>query len=633
MLRGGEPIPLMSKVFDTLQVLVENSGRVMEKDELLQALWPDTIVEEHNLTQNVSALRKALGETPNEGRYIVTIPGRGYRFIAGVREVRDEGTDLVVLEHSRSRVVMEEREENGEAVESENGKTENEISRPATAPQDVVLERRGHPRLVLLGVLALGVMVLAGIGLFRPLGPGEAIDSLAILPLVEEGADPDMEYLSVGITESLIDRVSQLPKLKVIALSSVVKYKGQEIDAKKVGQELGVRAILMGRVFQRGDRLSISLALVDARDNRHLWGQRYDRKLSGLLASQGEISGEIAEKLRLRLSGDERKRLAKVYTENVEAYHLYLRGRFFRNKGVLEKAIDYYNQAISLEPNYAPAYAGLADCYIQLTTLPINAESAGEASLKARDVVMKALEIDETLAETHLAMSRMKSRFDWDWLGAEREIKRALELNPNLSDAHQRYAWYLKGKGLPDEAIAQHKRALDLDPMSPEANESFGQLLCALGQYDEAMAQMRKTLELDPSLQSTHHAMGNCYARQGRHEEALAEFNRPGPRGGKAKLHLGYVYAVSGRTAEARKILDEFMELSKKQPLQSIRVAVIYAGLGERDKAFEWIEKAYLERPRNQLWETVNEHYFFDNLRSDPRFTDLLRRMGRLERQ
>ncbi|MBI4468238.1 MAG: protein kinase [Acidobacteria bacterium] len=467
------------------------------------------------------------------------------------------------------------------------------------------------------------VLALGGFGYYSLVGRGEAIDSLAILPLVKEGDDPSMEYLSDGITEGLINSTSQLPKLKVIALASVLKYKGQVIDAKVVGHQLGVGAVLTGRILQRGEDLSISLALVDARDNRHLWGQRYDRKLSELLMSQEAIAREIAEKLQLRLSGEDKQRLAKRYTENAEAYRHYLKGRYFWNnieeERGLEKAIEYYNKAIDMDPNYALAYSGLADSYLFLSLT----DTVPPASVmpKAKAAAIKALEIDDTLAEAYTSLGNIKMVWDWDFPGAERDLRRAIELNPNYPNAHRTYGVYLAYVlGQTDEAVAEKKRALELDPLSLITNNHLGTALHYARRYDEAIEQFQNTLELYPEDSGTHNMLAFDYVLTGRYEQAIAEFGKT-----KSGQVPGWAYALMGKEDEAWKAAAKLEERSRHSYVSPMSVAGIYACLNEKDRAFEWLERAYVERGRLIR---IKRAPLYDSLHSDPRFAQLVRRMG-----
>jgi serine/threonine-protein kinase len=480
-------------------------------------------------------------------------------------------------------------------------------------------------------VLAALVLVGAGIAYLYSVRTGRsAIDSIAVLPLVNTSADPNAEWLSDGITESIINNLSQLPNLTVIARSSVFRYKGRDVDPQTAARELKVRAALTGRIVQRGDKLSISVELVDTSNHRQIWGQQFNRKMSDLLAMQSEISREISEELRLRLTGEERKRVTKQYTANAEAYQLYLKGRYHWNKRTLEdlkKAIEYFNQAVEKDPNYALAYAGIADCY----GVPQIGLSPPEAMPRAKAAAMKALSIDDTLAEAHTSLANVLVRYDWDWSGAEREFKRAIELNPNYPTAHYWYALYLAGMDRQEEALREAQRAHELDPLSLVTNWHVGVILSYVRPYDRAIEQLRKTLELDPNFAGPHDDLGWTYAMMGRFDEAVSEFQTAIKLSGGDTHFMGdlaTVYALSGKRGEAQKILDQLTEVAKERYVSPYRMAQIYIALGDRDRAFEWLEKGYRDRSFGASVMDLKAAPFWDPVRSDPRFADLLRRMN-----
>ncbi len=457
---------------------------------------------------------------------------------------------------------------------------------------------------------------------------GKAINSVAVLPFANASADPNTEYLSDGISESLSNSLSQLPNLQVKSHDSVSRYKGQEIDSQKAGRELGVRAILTGRVLQRGDTISISVQLVDVQGSNVIWGAQYNRKLADILAVQEEISREIYDKLRLRLTGEEKTRLAKRPTENIEAYQLYLKGRYYWNKRTEEgfrKAIEYFSEATEKDRNYALAHAGLADSYILLGGFGLLPPK--EAFAKAREAATRALELDDTLAEAHTALAGIKKDYDWDRPGAEREFRRAIELNPGYATAHFWYGELLSQLGRHEEALAEIKRAQQLDPLSLIINTVSGKFLLYAGRDDLAIEQLRKTLEMDPNFAYAHYILGQTYVRKGEFVEAIAEFQTAttlSPNFTVYKGGLGHAYGRAGKSAEARKLLDDLKEQSKRRYVSWWDFAAIYAGLGEKDQAFAFLEKAYEQRV--VMW--WNRSPLFDPLRSDPRFQDLQRRSG-----
>ncbi len=479
-----------------------------------------------------------------------------------------------------------------------------------------------------VGALALGALLLAASLYLRSLR-AEAIDSVAVLPFVNVNADPNTEYLSDGITESLINSLSQLPKLRVMSRDSVFRYKGRGTSAQTAGRELGVRAVLTGRIVQRGDSLSVSTELVDTRDNSHIWGEQYNRKLADVIAVQQEIATQISEKLRLRLSGEEQKRLTRRHTENPEAYQLYLKGRYYAGrftKEGLNKGIEYFNQAIAIDPSYALAYDGLAYCYLTESDWLL---SPKEAMPKAKEAAEKALEIDDTLAEAHSSLGNSYVQYDWDWPAAERELKRAIELKPNYAMAHAWFAWYLVSMGRDNGSIAESERARDLDPLSLEVNMLLGQDLYFARRYDQALQQLRNTMDMDPNYWPAHVWLGRIYVEKGRLAEAIAEFQ-------KARLiesaipeiyaALGHAYAMSGKRADAEKVIDDLKRLSKQHHVPPFDIATVYVGLGEKEQAFAWLDKAYEER--SYFLSYIKADPRLDNLRSDQRFKELVRRVG-----
>ena len=460
-----------------------------------------------------------------------------------------------------------------------------------------------------------------------------AIDSVAVLPFVNGSGDPNAEYLSDGITESLINSLSRLPHLKVMSRDSAFMYKGKSADAHTVGQALGVRAVLKGRVMQRADDLEISAELVDARDDSHIWGDQYSRKVSDIFALQNDLAKEITTTLRVRLTGEDEKRMAKTYTANSEAYRDYLQGRFWWNKQDEEgynKAIGYFQQAIAKDPAYALAYDGLADCYAD--TAIYGLVPPKEAVPRSKEAALKALEMDDTLAEAHATLASIKTYLDWDWSGAESESRRAIELNPNYAPAHYYYGAFFRNMGRDREAIAEIKRALELDPLSVFTNRGLGLAYYVSRQYDLAIEQEKKTLELDPNYVAAYRTLGMSYVQKSMYKEAITEFEKAlAISPGTDYLHatLGYVYARAGRRADAQKELDQLNEISKNKYIPASARVPIYAALGDKDKAFEWLEKGYEEHLIfGDGTADIKVDPVFDPLRSDPRFQDLLHRMN-----
>jgi adenylate cyclase len=544
--RNGELVPLTPKVFDILLVLVQNSGRVLTKNEMMNFVWPDTAVEESNLARNVSTLRKALGDGPDEHGYIETIPWRGYRFIAKVRQSSDERA---------------------------------------------------------------------------------AIDSLAVLPFLNEISDSATDYLADGMTESLINKLSRVANLRVMSRNSVFRYKTGEAkasfpDATTIGRELGVRAVLIGRIRQVDSIVVVSVELIDAADNTHLWGGLYNREPSDILALQNSISQQIAEVLRVRLTSTDKLELAKRHTQNSEAYHLYLKGRFYWNKltpNGVGKGIELFKEAIQKDPNFALAYTGLLDGYTYLNN-----------PVEARKAAVKALELDPSLGEAHASLGFFTFLYDWDWLRAEVEFKQAIDLNPSYAQAHHWYSIYLAQMGRHEEAIHEAQLAQQLDPLSLPMNQTAGLVLAVARQYDRAVEALRKVIDMDANYAAAHGTLGLVYARKGMCEQAIEEFEKVasltgGHPGLAANLKglTAYSYAVCNRPDKARTLVDE---ICGEPTASAYLLATIYAALGEHDRALDWLDRAYVDRDFQLVSLKVDPA--FDPLRSSTRFQELLARIG-----
>ena len=456
-----------------------------------------------------------------------------------------------------------------------------------------------------------------------------AIDSLAVLPFVNSTADPNSEYLSDGITESIIYSTSKLPRLRVIPSSSVFRFKGKGIDPQTAGHELGVTAVMTGRVNQHGDDLLISAELIAVRDNSLLWGQQYTRKLADLLTVQEEIAREISERLRTRLTIEEQKQFSKRYTGDVQAYQLYLKGRYYWNKRTRDgykKATEQFEQAIEKDPSYALAYAGIADCYNVLSSYGI--ASPRESIPKGEAAATRALEIDGNLAEAHTSLANVKYQYEWDWAGGESEFRRALELNPNYSTAHQWYALELAGMGRMTDALPEISRAQEHDPLSLIANVNAGWIFYHARQYDRALEEIRKSLDMDPNFARGHWAISEPLEQQQKYQEAIAELEKARQIDETPIILalLCHVYAVTGKTNDAHRIINQLNALSKQAYVDPYFLAEIHTALGERDQAFQELEKAYEQRSSWLVWLKVEPK--FDSLRDDPRYTSLLKRIG-----
>ncbi len=487
-------------------------------------------------------------------------------------------------------------------------------------------------RMVLLAAGLSIAVVLALALLFSGQKIKEAtMDSVAVLPFVNATGDPNAEYLSEGITQDLVGTLSQLPNLKVVSLASAYRYKGKAIDPPTVARELGVHTILTGRMLQLGDNLSISAEFVDAEHDRVMWSKQYQWRLADVPNIQTQITEDITENLKMNLSGAEKSRMAQRPTENGEAYQLYLRGRFYWNKRFAEgvnKATGYFQQAIDRDPNYALAYAGLADCYF-VTFFNNFTISQAESAAKSRAAATKALDLDPSFAETHVSMGQVLEIFDWDFAGAEREFRRALAINPGYATGLQWYAELLEDMARYDEALAMIRRAQEADPFSLIINAVHGQILSRSGRTKEAVAQFQKTLDLERNFPLGHFLFGLALVRDGKNEEAVKEFEQAvqsSPESPVYRSMLAYACAQTGRIEEARKILGDVIQEAKSDRASWQDVAGIYAALGEKDHAFAALEMAF--QRRDSRLTMLLDHEALVSLRSDPRFSDLVRRVG-----
>ena len=608
--KHGLKVKLQAQPFGILVLLLERPGEIVDRSELRQKLWPtDVFVDfDQGLNKAVNKLRDALGDSAENPRFIETIPKRGYRFIAPVT-VRGlpEASALVTETPLTTAPPANFKLSN---VQPSEARTRN--------------WRNYTAAIVLVAVIAV---VAAGAAFFRNrLIP--PTDSLAVLPLADSSSDANLEYLGDGITETIINNLSQLPGLRVMARSTVFHYKGKDVDPRVVGRELGVRAVLTGRVVQNGENLIISMELTNVADGTQLWGEHYNRKFADLLAVQDEISRQITSKLQLKLTGAQQKLLARRYTDETEAYQLYLRGRYYFNKRTDEgflKAADYFQQAIARDESYGLAYAGLADCYGLLAweTYP-----AKEYLPKAKAAADKALQIDDQMAEAHTSKAMIKALYEWDWSGAEAEYQRAIKLNPGYATAHHWYGIHLAAMGRFEESRRELQNALDLDPLSVIVNLNNAYPYHYTHQYERAVEVYRKTIEMDPNFAWAHEDLMLAYEQQGKQREAIEEGVTTLRLSGDAELAAAVqrAYTAGGYRVALQRWIEGITEQSKSRYVPPIRFAQLYVRLGERDKAFEWLEKAYALRSAPLVYLNVDPRY--DSLRSDPRFTELLGKIG-----
>jgi TolB-like protein/DNA-binding winged helix-turn-helix (wHTH) protein/tetratricopeptide (TPR) repeat protein len=634
LLRAGQPVHLRPQAYKTLKYLVENRGWLISKDQLIEEVWEGRAVTDDSLVQCLRDVRQALGEEGN--RYLRNERGRGYIFDPEVADpvalkdqtVWSEQVDLV-------RVVVEDEVEaesideptSPQAALSAVSAGQSPAGHAATDTGNIVSKLTHHKR---AAFVALAVLVLAAAGVVystRFATRGQPIRSVAVLPFANESGNPNLEYLSDGLSESLIDRLSELPGVKVIARSSSFKYKNQEIDPRAVGKALGVEALLMGRVVQREDDLQVRAELVEAQTGAQIWGEQYVRKASDIQTVQEEIAHAVTGSLRLQITGAQEQRLTKHATENTQAYQFYLNGLFHLRQGGVEdvrRALDYFQQAVAMDPDFALAWAGVAR--VHLAFAGNSWLDPKEANAKAKAAAQNALRLDETLPEAHVVLALIKQH-EWDWAGAEREHRRALELNPSLIEAHNRYSDYLSIMERHSEALAEIKRAQELDPLRTGLRLREAWFLSLARRYDEALELMEQTFKAEPPDAGAHRMLGFMYEGKGMYQEAVAEHEKANSVEGETTgnlCYLAWALAGAGRRSEAQAILEKLN--ATKEYVSPAELAALYALLGDKERAIAVLEKAFAAHDLQLQYLKIATQY--DSLRSDPRFQDLVRRVG-----
>ena len=618
LFKHDEPVPLAPKALELLHVLVAHRDRVLVKDELMEKVWPDQIVEDANITVNMSALRKALGENPHEHLYIVTVPGRGYRFVADVLE-SDGDVNPIEGKHTGSHAALRQ-DERGEAKTLPTNRTGDDSRwkwRRAVAACAVLL---------MIGALTYWLILTR----WDQTSTG-TIKSIAVLPFKPMSQSGRDEYLELGMADSLITRLSGAGQIAVRPISATRKYTEFEQDPLVAGRELKVDAVLEGSIQKSDERVRVTVRLVRVTDGKPIWAGQFDERLSDILALEDSVSERVVRALAPKLSGDETKLVAKHYTDNLEAYQLYLKGRYqtsYWTADGLSRAVESFQRAVESDPQYALAYAGLADAHSKLG-FGSGARPPAEEFSKARAAATKALELDNTLAEAHVSLAEIEFHFDWNWADAERHYQRAIELDPNLASAHEGYSQYLAAMGRMDQALSEIMLAEQLDPLSLVIKIHKGLVLHGAGHYERAIAAYREALELEPKFSGAHALLGWVYKKQKRYDAAineLQEASRQDPSPTWRLADLAHAYALSGKRDQAVKALDQLKELRSKSYVSPFYIAEIYTALGDKNRAFEWLEKAYEERDSGMAYLKLEDN--FESLSSDPRFRDLLRRMN-----
>ena len=611
--KHGKKVKLQGQPVKILAILLARPGEMVTREALGKELWPeDTFVDfDSGLNSAIKKLREALGDSRESSRFIETLPRRGYRFIAPVEEAESAAPGLSTSDEP-----------------------------PVQAPAGRRWSRYRLPVMVGAGVLAL-LFLFIFIGTYgarwraklwaethpRPGTGQQSIRSIAVLPLENLSGDPAQDYFADGMTDALITELAQINSLQVISRTSTMRYKGTRKPLPDIAKELNVDGIVEGAVVRSGELVRVDAQLIQATNDRHVWASTYERSLGDVVVLQSEVARDIANAIHIQLTPYEQARLARVQSVDSQTYELYLKGRYLWGKRTdesIQNSIDYFQQAIQRDPNYALAYAGLADAYDVRQDL-----APGERFPKAKAAASTALRIDEGLAEAHTALANSLFLYDWDWPGAEKEFQRAIALNPNYAWAHQWYGQLQHAMGRQQNWAAEVKRARELDPLSMALLGSGGGVDVANGHYDLAIGLARKTLELDPNKSGPYLLLGRMYAKKGMYTEAVEYLRKGVDLSGGAPQPLsvlGYTYGVSGEREEALEIVQKLKLLSKRRYVSPYDIAVVYAGLGEKDLAFDWLQKALADRSSQLVHIKYDEK--LDTLHPDPRYSELLRSIG-----
>lgn len=614
LLRDGDAaVPLAPKAFEILLNLASSHGHLVGRDELMHAIWPDSFVEETNLTVNISLLRKALGDMADGKPYIETVPRKGYRFKAEVVEIA-EGPDEKPAELATPLPATP-------------------ISTPR--PVSTIADRRLAPgglALVTMGVIALFFFGLLWYARKNPTPTVSAsVRSMAILPFRALDSAADDEYLGLGLTDALITRLGGLHQMVVRPVGAIRKYTAVD-DPISAGKELSVDSVMEGSIQRLGDRTRVTVRLLRVNDGQVIWNGTFDEKLSDMFAVEDSISQRLASTLFLNLSNDEQRRLARPSTGNGDAYQLYLKGRFYWNKRTVEgvnQSLDYFQRATVSDPNYALAYSGLADAYVLAGSYGYSILPPTTAMPKAKAAAEKALSLDDTLAEAHTSLAYVLFTYDWNWIAAEQEFRRAISLNSTYANAHHWYAHELTALGRAQEALSESKLAVDLSPSEAVMHEHMGWDYLMDRNYDNAIKHCQEALVIDPKFLLAHRVLAQAYEYQGQHDQAIAEFQK-GVELSKgdpvARAYLARGYAAAGNRGLAVQLLNELEQLSKSQYVSPAEIGAVYSALNQPDNAFQWLDKAYADRTSSLIYLRVDRVY--DGLRSDPRFNALLKKMN-----
>lgn len=611
LLCDGQPVSLTPKGFDLLLALVDRSGHLVEKEELLKLVWPGAFVEEGNLAVTISQLRKALNDDRGQHRYIETVSKRGYRFVAEVK--RRDDSALVI---SSSRPVQK--------VSTPPAVTQVKLAAAARVRGQHADKKRLYTLVAGIGLIAL---LLTGLAMHRGNGQhrstqGADIRSLAVLPFQTLGSNSPDKYLGLGMADAVITKLANTGKIIVRPTSAIQQYARTEKSPQDAGREQGVDAVLDGRIQRDGDRVRITVQLIRVQDGQQLWADSFDRQFTNIFSLEDTLSEMAAQSIRLQLTGEESRKFARRPTENLDAYDAYMKGRYFWNKRTesgLKKGLDYFRQAIKLDPNFAEAYVGVADSYATLGLYSVLPPK--EAFSSAKGAALRALQMDDSLAAAHAAMGFIHFYYDWDKSAAGTEFQRALSENPNDAMAHSWYGESLAAKGQYPEAIAQAQRALHDDPLSLIVGSNAGWTFALAGRYDQSVETLKKAIEIDAEFPRTHFRLAQVYEARGQYALAIPEFEKAVKLSGGDPYYeasMGHAYGTSGNADKARSILQDLLSRARTQYIPPYAIALIYEGLGDQDQTFDWLQKAATDKSTSMVFFRSDPE--MAALRSDPRF-------------
>lgn len=617
LLCEGQPVSLTPKAFDLLLALVDRSGHLVEKEELLRVVWPDSFVEEGNLAVTISLLRKALNDDRGRHRYIETVSKKGYRFVAEVK--RHDDQELVIANKGAAGPPANESSVANVAVS---------VSEPASAfNRNFEFVRSILAVSFFIGLLAFLVIAFTRHRAAASQPANSAIRSLAVLPFQTMATNRSDKFLEIGMADAVITKLANTGKIIVRPTSAIQQYAGSQLTPQAMGREQGVDAVLDGRIQREGDRVRVTVQLIRVQDGVQLWADSFDKHFTDIFGLEDSLAEMAAQSIRLELTGEENLKFTKRSTENPAAYGAYMKGRYFWNKRTetgLKKGLEYFREAIKLDPAFAEAYVGVADSYATLGLYAVLPPK--DAFSAAKDAGTRALQMDDTLAAAHATLGFIHFYYDWNSSSSADEFGRALTDNPHYAMAHSWYAESLAAKGQYSEAIAQAQQALQDDPLSMIVGSNAGWTYALAGQYDQAVETLKKAIEIDPSFPRTHFRLGQVYEKRGEYKLAILEFERAVQLAGDDPYYegsLGHGYGAAGDSLRARAIVEKLQERSTHEYVPPYAIALVYTGLGERDLAFRWLQKAVEDRSTSMVFMRSDPE--LEGLRSDPRFSQLSR--------